>query len=237
MLNVLKGKRKNGRSVVNLEIDGKKRLATRNFTPGKKTYDEMLVTLDGIEYRIWDQFRSKLAAALINGLKSLPLISGSHVLYLGVSTGTTASHISDIIGSNGLLFGVEIAQRVAREFIDRVVKDRDNVIPVVADARIPETYVALHGKVDLIYCDIAQQTQTEIAIKNSNKYLREGGALLLVVKSRSIDVTRNPKKIFKEEANKLDKSGFEVRQVVNLHPYDKDHAMIYAVIQPTQKIR
>jgi fibrillarin-like pre-rRNA processing protein len=211
-----------------VQFDGGKRFATLNLVPDIQVYGEKLLRIEGAEYRIWDAFRSKLAAALVKGLDELPLEDGSRVLYLGVSTGTTASHISDIIGK-GVLFGVEVAPRVAREFIDRVVKYRKNVIPIIADARRPEVYNSIYGKVDLLYCDIAQPDQTDIAIANCVRYLKRKGHILLVVKARSIDVTKEPKIVFEEEEAKLLKTGFQVKQMLNLEPYDKDHVMIHAI--------
>ncbi|MEM2635122.1 MAG: fibrillarin-like rRNA/tRNA 2'-O-methyltransferase, partial [Nitrososphaerales archaeon] len=196
-----------------------------------QVYNEKLIKLNGLEYRVWDPFRSKLAAALLKGLKEFPISESSKVLYLGVSTGTTASHISDIIGNNGILFGVEFAPRVAREFIDRVVKHRKNVIPIIEDARRPDKYLSIFGKVDIVYCDLAQPDQTEIAILNCKKYLKNGGHLLLIVKARSIDVIKEPKEIFKIEAEKLENEGFKINQIIKLDPFDKDHALIDAIME------
>jgi fibrillarin-like pre-rRNA processing protein len=184
---------------------------------------------DDVEYRAWDPYRSKLAAAILKGLSPTVVEEGQHVLYLGTSTGTTASHVSDLIGGKGLLMGVEFSPRVAREFIERVAKPRANVIPCVADARDPSNYPQI-GKVDVIYCDIAQPDQTQIAIANCASYLKQGGRLLLVVKSRSIDVLKEPKEIFEREAEKLQQAGYVVANIIDLRPYDKDHALIEAVL-------
>ncbi|MEM2429408.1 MAG: fibrillarin-like rRNA/tRNA 2'-O-methyltransferase [Nitrososphaerales archaeon] len=214
-----------------VKINGEERLATLNLAEGIQVYNEKLIKLNGLEYRVWDPFRSKLAAALLKGLKEFPISESSKVLYLGVSTGTTASHISDIIGNNGILFGVEFAPRVAREFIDRVVKHRKNVIPIIEDARRPDKYLSIFGKVDIVYCDLAQPDQTEIAILNCKKYLKNGGHLLLIVKARSIDVIKEPKEIFKIEAEKLENEGFKINQIIKLDPFDKDHALIDAIME------
>ncbi|TMQ01185.1 MAG: fibrillarin-like rRNA/tRNA 2'-O-methyltransferase [Thaumarchaeota archaeon] len=209
------------------EEAGRVRLATRSLAPGTRAYNEELLKIGGEEYRTWDPYRSKLAAALVKGFPDGVIQEGERVLYLGTSTGTTPSHVSDLIGERGLLIGVEFAPRVAREFIERVARVRGNVIPYVADAREPDAYSTI-GRVDLVYCDIAQQDQTEIAIQNCRFHLRTGGSLMLVVKSRSIDVVREPEEIFREERKKLEEAGFEVIQVVGLEPFEKDHAMILA---------
>ena len=208
------------------EKDGRRALLTRNLTPGKKVYNEDLVLREGVEYRTWDPFRSKLAAAIIKGLPDDVVREGSKVLYLGASTGTTVSHVSDLAGPAGLVVGVEFAPRVAREFVEHVARERKNVIPFVVDARDPSKYSV--AEFDVVYCDIAQPDQTEIAIANCTRLLRKGGSLLLVVKARSIDVLKEPKQVFSEESRKLEKAGLSVRAIVELSPFDKDHALILA---------
>ncbi len=205
---------------------GRTTLLTRNLTPGKRVYNEELLLRDGVEYRTWDPFRSKLAAAILKGLPDDVIREGSKVLYLGASTGTTASHVSDLAGERGVVVGVEFAPRVAREFVERVARERKNVIPYVSDARDPSKYSVV--KVDVVYCDIAQPDQTEIAVANCAKLLRKGGTLLLVVKARSIDVLKEPKEVFAAERAKLESAGFHVRSVIELSPFDKDHALVFA---------
>jgi fibrillarin-like pre-rRNA processing protein len=208
-------------------VDGEEKLATENLVPKKQVYKEKLLVKKGIEYRLWDPFRSKLAACLMNELRIFPFKENSNILYLGVSTGTTISHISDIIGPKGVVFGVEHSSRVARDFLDRVACFRKNIIPIIQDARQPKQYFSVYNKVDIVYVDIAQPDQTNIAIENCRMYLKSNGYLFLVIKARSIDVTKDPKHIFNTEIKKLE-SGFEVKQVINLSPYDKDHAMVIA---------
>jgi fibrillarin-like pre-rRNA processing protein len=208
--------------------DGRTSVFTRNLVPGNRVYDEDLLKIHGSEYRAWDPFRSKLAGAIIKGELDPDVIKeGDKVLYLGASTGTTASHVSDIVGSEGLVVGVEMSARVGREFLEKVAKARGNVIPFIADARETERFGEF-GKMDVVYCDIAQRDQTEIAIANARRHLKEGGRLLLVVKARSIDQLKDPKLVFKEEAQKVKDAGFVVESVIDLRPFDKDHAMISA---------
>lgn len=205
---------------------GKAVLLTENLVPGDRTYGEELVLRDGREFRAWDPFRSKLAAAILKGLPRDVVGEGMKVLYLGTSTGTTPSHVSDLVGQEGLVIGVEVAPRVAREFVENVARRRSNVVPFVTDARDPSKYSLT--KVDVVYCDIAQQDQTEIAIANCRLLLKERGRLLLVVKARSIDVVKDPRVVFREETAKLEEAGFEVASVIELSPFDKDHALILA---------
>ena len=210
-----------------VKVDGEKKLATLNLVPGNQVYKEKLVKIKDEEFRAWDPFRSKLAAAILNGLEFLPIIRKSKVLYLGVSTGTTASHVSDIVGPSGIVFCVEHTSRVARDFLDRVASRRSNIVPILQDARNPKQYFSVYGVVDVVYVDIAQPDQTEIAILNCHIYLKKGGYLMLVIKTRSIDVTKEPSHIIRNEIKKLG-SSFELIQQIDLHPYDKDHEIVIA---------
>ena len=211
------------------QVEGEKKLATENLMPGNQVYNEKLLNVKGVEYRIWNPFRSKLAASIMNGLKDFPFNKKSDVLYPGVSTGTTISHISDIVGQDGTIFGIEHATRVARDFLDRVASHRKNIVPIIQDARKPEEFFSVYKKVDVVYVDIAQPDQTDIAIENCKLYLKSGGYLFLVIKTRSIDVTKDPKRVIKNEIKKLE-SLFEIKQTIDLQPYDKDHAMVVATL-------
>jgi len=187
-----------------IQVEGEKKLATQNLVPGNQVYNEKLVQHKGSEYRIWNPFRSKLAAAIMNDLKNFPFNQKSDVLYLGVSTGTTISHISDIVNQGGTIFGIEHSSRVARDFLDRVASHRKNIVPIIQDARRPEEFFSVYKKVDIVYVDIAQPDQTNIAIENCRLYLKSGGYLFLVIKTRSIDVVKDPKIVIKDEIKKLD---------------------------------
>lgn len=205
-----------------------KGLYTKNIVPGKRVYGEKLVKISGIEYREWVPTRSKLSSAILNGLSNVPIKSGSIILYLGASAGTTISHVSDIVERNGFVYGVEFAERMIRELV-KIVDERKNIMPVLADARKPEDYCYVE-QVDLVYVDVAQPDETEIAIRNCKEFLKPDGYLMLAIKSQSIDVTKSPKQVYKEEINKLKKAGFKIEKAIELNPYQKDHCFILARI-------
>jgi len=213
--------------VVELD-DGSLKLATKNLTPGHRVYMEKLYRIGGEEYREWNLYRSKLAGALANGLSEQPIREGHRILYLGIASGTTASHISDIIGPSGRIYGVEFAPRVMRELV-LVAEVRKNIYPILGDARKPHEYRHVVETVDGIYADVAQPDQAAIVADNASLFLKDGGYLLLAIKARSIDVTKEPSEIYKREIDTLKQRGFEILDVVHLEPYDKDHAMIYAM--------
>jgi fibrillarin-like pre-rRNA processing protein len=214
-------------------VEGQKQVASLNLIKGITVYGEKLIKYKGEEYRLWDPYRSKLSGALKKGLKTLPILNGMKVLYLGASTGTTVSHISDIVGMNGIVYAVEPAARVARELIENVASKRKNVIPIIEDARKPHSYFSVFGNVDVIYCDVAQPDQTDIAIANCKVYLKPNGTILLIVKTRSIDVVTDPKLVISQESKKLKDNSFSIEQIINLEPFDKDHGIIYGIYRPT----
>jgi fibrillarin-like pre-rRNA processing protein len=206
------------------DIEGRK-LATKNLVPGFKVYGEALYRVNNEEFRAWDLFRSKLAASIEKGIADVPIREGSYVLYLGAASGTTASHVSDIIGEKGKVFCIEFAPRVIKELIE-VSLHRKNMIPILGDARFPMSYRYLVENVDVIYCDIAQPDQAEILLENAKIYLNKKGKIMIAIKARSIDVTKEPSEIFKREIDILEKGGIKVLDIKRLDPFDKDHAMI-----------
>ena len=202
------------------------RLITENLTPGERVYGEELVSEEGREYRVWNPRRSKLAAAIKNRLEKVPLQNGGKVLYLGSAEGTTVSHVSDIVGKEGVVFGVDISERVLRKFIE-VCESRPNIIPVLGDANMPESYAEyLEGtEIDLLYQDVAQKNQAEIFNKNAEMYLRKGKFGLIAIKAKSISQKFSSEDVFEMEINKL-KEEFNILQAVALNPFEKDHCMV-----------
>lgn len=200
-------------------------LLTRNLAPGKRVYDEKIFKINNSEYRTWDPYRSKLGAGIMCSMKNMPIKNGSKVLYLGASTGTTVSHVSDIVGRNGIIYAVEFAERVLRNLLT-LCSNRPNICPIMADARKPENYWWVE-EVDVVFTDIAQPDETEIALRNT-EFLKDGGFLILSVKSQSIDVTKNPGTVFKEEAQKIKKAELTVLESIDIQKFEKGHCIIVA---------
>lgn len=196
----------------------KENIFTKALVPGSVYGEEFK---DG--YRMWNPHRSKLAAAIMNGLKTLPFKEDSNVLYLGAATGTTVSHVSDI-ATNGHVYAVEFAEVSMRKLFE-LSKKRKNLTPLLQDASKPEDYQYLVGDIDAIYQDVAQPNQSEILIKNARIFLKPGDLAILCIKARSIDTIENPIKVFESERKKLAGS-FEVLEEINLSPYDKDHRLL-----------
>jgi fibrillarin-like pre-rRNA processing protein len=206
-----------------------RRIYTESLMPGEKVFTKSIATVRGKEYREWDPRRSKAAAAIANGLGNFPIKKGSKVLYLGIASGSTASFFSDIVGPEGIIYGIEVSERSIRE-LNPVAERRGNIVPILASARRTEEYGWIE-KVDVVYQDVATEDQSDIIIKNAKAFLREDGYAMLAVKSRSIDVTKPPGQIYKQEKEKLRKY-FEVLDEVRLDPYEKDH--LFLVMRPKQ---
>jgi len=204
---------------------GKRRiLFTRNITPGKTVYDEKLVREGNVEYREWNPRKSKLAAFLLKGGSQIGIKEGYNILYLGASYGTTASHVSDIVGNGGFVFALDFAPRVMRDLVF-VCEERKNMAPLFFDANKPDEYKdRIKIPVDAVYMDIAQKQQAEIFLKNVEMFLKPEGFCLLAVKARSIDVTKKPSVIFKEIRKKLEEKLIIV-DYKTLEPFEMDHAM------------
>lgn len=194
------------------------RLFTINLTPGRKVYNERLMTVEGIEYRSWNPYRSKMAAALLKGLKRFPVNERSRILYLGVSSGTTASHLSDI-ATRGFIYGVDVALRPMKRFV-ALCGERPNMAPIMADAGRPETYRPMVNEVDVIYQDISQKNQVAIFLRNMDAFDASEG--IVMIKARSIDVTRSPKKVFDAVKREIGRH-YTIEDERRLDPQAKDH--------------
>ncbi len=193
---------------------------TKNLTPGISFFEEKLFTFNNEEYRELNPTRSKFAAAVIKKISFNPIKEGSKILYLGASHGYTPSFLSDIVKNSGVLFCLDFAQRVVRDLLF-ICEKRENMIPILANANKPETYKNRITEVDIIYQDVAQKNQVEILFKNL-QFLNNKGYALIAIKSRSIDSTKAPHKIFKEVEEKL-KEKLRIIDKRELAPFEKDH--------------
>jgi fibrillarin-like pre-rRNA processing protein len=133
-----------------------------------------------------------------------------------------------MVGEQGHVYCIEFASRAIRQLVNNVCAFRPNISPILADARVPERYSILVGKVDDVYCDIAQPEQARVLADNADLFLVEGGWVMLAIKAQSIDVTKEPSEVYKGEIRTLENRGFRIEEVVHLEPYDKAHAMIVA---------
>ncbi len=196
---------------------GKRKILLTKSIDNKNYFDEKI--LDG--YREFIPYRSKLASSIVKGISLMPIKENDIVLYLGAAQGQTASYVSDIVGKNGFIFCVEISPRACRDLV-YLCEQRSNMAAILADANKPESYKDNIIKVDIVYQDIAQKNQVEIFLKNIDLFLKPKGYALIAIKTRSIDVTKNPKAIFTDVKKELEKK-LKVIDVKDLNPLQKDH--------------
>lgn len=204
------------------------RIYTLNLDRGRTVYDERLFDVGNKQYRQWNPFRSKLAASIMLNARKIYLKTGTRLLYLGASSGTTVSHCSDILTKSGAVYAVEFSARSLRELVQNCA-DRPNVIPIYADANRPSEYAKfISGPVDVIIQDVAQPNQTEILIKNVRRYLTpRKGQFIYEIKARSIDTIADPKDIFQQEKEKLERAGLQITDSVNIGSFQKDHQVLF----------
>ncbi len=198
----------------------KGKLLTKNQVPKKKVYQEKLIKIKGIEYREWIPKHSKLASAIKKKISQLGIKKDSTILYLGCSTGTTVSHLSDLL-TEGFIFAIDSSPRVLRELI-LMAEDRNNIAPILADAFQTEKFKDKISQVDVIYQDIAQRNQAEIFIENCKNFLKKEGFAILCLKSRSVDVKKTPRQVYKEIRNQLERE-LRVVDFRELDPFQKQH--------------
>ncbi|KAI6019761.1 Fibrillarin-domain-containing protein [Pisolithus orientalis] len=201
-------------------------LVTKNLVPGESVYGEKRITVEG-GYRVWNPFRSKLAAGVLGGMDDIYIGPSKKVLYIGAASGTSVSHVADIVGPEGVVYAVEFSLRSGRDLIN-MAKKRTNVIPIIEDARLPNRYRMLITTVDVIFADVAQPDQARIVAHNAQYFLKDGGYVVLSIKASCIDCTVAPSAVFVQEVQKLREYKLKPIAQITLEPYERDHAMVTA---------
>ncbi|KAM0047317.1 putative fibrillarin, S-adenosyl-L-methionine-dependent methyltransferase [Helianthus debilis subsp. tardiflorus] len=214
-------------------------LCTKNMVPGEAVYNEKRISVqneDGtkVEYRVWNPFRSKLAAAILGGVDHIWMKPGSRVLYLGAASGTTVSHVSDLVGPTGVVYAVEFSHRSGRDLVN-MAKKRTNVIPIIEDARHPAKYRMLVAMVDVIFSDVAQPDQARILALNASYFLKTGGYFVISIKANCIDSTVPAEAVFAAEVKKLQAEQFKPMEQVTLEPFERDHACVVGAYRVPKK--
>lgn len=210
-------------------------LVTKNLTPGESVYGEKRIVVESsmdpsaatngdaalkTEYRAWNPFRSKLAAAILGGVDNIYMRPGCKVLYLGAASGTSVSHVADLVGPTGTVFAVEFSHRSGRDLIN-MATHRTNVIPIIEDARHPLRYRMLVGMVDVIFADVAQPDQARIVGLNAHLYLKVGGGVVISIKANCIDSTAPPEAVFAAEVEKIKAERIKPEVQLTLEPFER----------------
>jgi fibrillarin-like pre-rRNA processing protein len=210
-----------------LKIDNRRIVTDKNriFTISgynQSVYGEKIKKSGGFYLREWNPKRSKLAAAILKGFSAMPLKESSSVLYLGASTGTTVSHVSDIC-FRGRVFAVEFSYDSFIRLYTLAGK-RNNIYPILEDANMPEKYDFFVDEPDIIYQDIAQRNQVQIFNENAKKFNGAKKAML-IIKARAISSNRSERSIINEAVRQI--KDFEVKEIIDLKPYDIGNYFVY----------
>merc|ERR1711977_670807 len=189
------------------------------------TNDDGRATMNKTEYRVWNPFRSKLAAGVLGGLDNIHIKPNAKVLYLGAASGTSVSHVADVVGPEGVVYAVEFSHRSGRDLIN-MAKKRTNVIPIIEDARHPLKYRMLVSMVDVIFADVAQPDQARIVGLNAHLFLKVGGGIVVSIKANCIDSTAAPEAVFAREVQKLREERIKPLEQLTLEPFERDHCVV-----------
>ena len=199
-------------------------LYTRNLRPGESVYGERCVEREGVEYRAWDPFRSKLAALLLRGAPPTLPPEVRSVLYLGAAHGTTASHVSDLWPGAAIF----VVEKSVTSFVPllALARVRTNLMPILADAQLPERYRADVGLVDLLYQDVAQRAQAAIFAENALATLAPRGLGVLMLKIRSVTQRRPASEVVRAARREIEAAGLSVHAEVPLAPFSREHVAL-----------
>ena len=229
--------------IFQIQIGDKEQLATKNIVEGTKTHKEKIVIVNDEEFLEWNPYKSKLAAAIRNGLQILPIIKNSKVVCINPLEESTILHISNIVGSEGSVFVIDVDKN-KKSFLNKLVNTHKNIIPIYDTVDELSFSSSITGKVDALYVDIPESEQIETIVEKYGSLLKNEGFLMLIAKKDDNAIIENDiagwmaeqraglNKI-REITTKL-KSQFEIIQEINLginyatKPYHKFYTFILA---------
>ena len=229
--------------IFQIQIGDKEQLATKNIVEGTKTHKEKIVIVNDEEFLEWNPYKSKLAAAIRNGLQILPIIKNSKVVCINPLEESTILHISNIVGSEGSVFVIDVDKN-KKSFLNKLVNTHKNIIPIYDTVDELSFSSSITGKVDALYVDIPESEQIETIVEKYGSLLKNEGFLMLIAKKDDNAIIENDiagwmaeqraglNKI-REITTKL-KSQFEIIQEINLginyamEPYHKFYTFILA---------
>ena len=229
--------------IFQIQIGDKEQLATKNIVEGTKTHKEKIVIVNDEEFLEWNPYKSKLAAAIRNGLQILPIIKNSKVVCINPLEESTILHISNIVGSEGSVFVIDVDKN-KKSFLNKLVNTHKNIIPIYDTVDELSFSSSITGKVDALYVDIPESEQIETIVEKYRSLLKNEGFLMLIAKKDDNAIIENDiagwmaeqraglNKI-REITTKL-KSQFEIIQEINLginyaaKPYHKFYTFILA---------
>jgi fibrillarin-like rRNA methylase len=188
-------------------------------------YGERWIDFEGHPYRSFEPTRSKIAAAVVRDWEGPLPRPAERWLYLGAASGSTASHVADLVGPQGAVYAVEKSVRpFARLY--RLSERWPNLWPVLADARAPQEYFDLVPAVDGLYADVSQPDQIEILVRNAALYLKgQGNPVLLSLKTPSLARGRSPAAL-RSRAEEALHPFVDPIESVRLEPFHRGHYLL-----------
>lgn len=201
---------------------------TRALGDPPEVYGERVRRAEETVWRAMDPHRSKLGAAFCRELRELPLAPGANVLYLGAASGTTASHVADLVGRKGAVYAVEKSPRPFQKLLG-VARRWPNLYPILGDALAPQTYLPWIPPCQALYLDIAQPEQVDIAIAHAARFLRGGGGLMMALKVPSLRSQGRTTPELVRHSERLLSRFFEVEPPLNLEPFYRGHYFLTGV--------
>ena len=174
-------------------------LVTRNMVVGESVYGEKRISVDEAdgtktEYRVWNPFRSKIAAGILGGLDNIHIKPIEDPLprrcfrYHGVALLRFGRSGRDRVRSRVLSpFRSRLGQH-GEEAHQRHSHHRGR--------RHPQKYRMLVGMVDTIFADVAQPDQARIVGLNAQYFLKQGGNFMISIKASCIDSTASSEAVF-----------------------------------------
>ena len=228
--------------IFQIQIGNEEQLATKNMVKGTKTRKEKIVIVNNEEFLEWNPYKSKFAAAIRSGLQILPIIKNSKVVCINLPEESTMLHISNIVGSGGSVFVIDVNKN-KKSFLNKLVNTHKNIIPIYDTVDELSFSSSITGKVDALYVDIPESEQIEQIVEKYGSLLKNEGFLMFVTKKDDAilddDIVgwmaeqRAGLNKIREITTKL-KSQFEIIQEINLglnygmRPYHKFYAFILA---------
>ena len=170
--------------------------------------------------REWNPNKSKIAAAIKKGF-NLNLENNSSVLYVGCSTGTTLSHIADIV-TKGKIIANDISAESMLSLIP-LLRIKTNISPVLDDYKKLVDLDVIKGNYDFVFQDVSQKDQVDVFIDIVKEFLSSSGQGAISLKTRSIDSTKTPKQVLNQSIEKIKRSGLRIINTYDLEPFEKEH--------------
>ncbi|MGA8665179.1 MAG: fibrillarin-like rRNA/tRNA 2'-O-methyltransferase [Thermoplasmata archaeon] len=220
-----------GSHLVSVRSADRDELWTETVGIEPSVYGERWAYSGGRAFRSFEPARSKLSAALVREWSGpIPEVE-ERWLYLGAASGTTTSHVADLVGLTGRVYAIERSLRPFGRLLS-LARRWPNLYPILADAREPRAYSGLVPLAHGLYADIAQADQVEIVRSNAALYLDGPGAgLLLALKTASMGRDASAPQHVRRAEEELGRY-FDLEPSVRLDPFHRGHYLVGGIARP-----